>query len=128
MSERTFWKTLAWILGALLASMVLVNALDIYAVSWQMRSFTASCLFCIGVGHTVVSPRSSMKMLDEVDERRYRRRTLIVGMVVSVLLGLFLLIPEVREESMPWVLVPVIALGPVLVVREYFIRVQKEKR
>jgi len=126
--ERTFWKSLALLLGASLGGMVLVNALGLYSVPWQLISFTASCLFCIGVGNTVVSPKSSRLLLDKVAERRIRIRQLIIGLMISVLLVLFILIPEVHEESIPWVLVPIIALTPVMIVRELIIRVRRKRR
>ena len=106
----------------LLAAMALANASGALAVPVEALAFTASCLVCIGVGYTVVSPRSSPVRLDAVAERAVRRRQLRAGLAISVALALLLLVPEVRRGPLPWFLAPVIALSPVLVVREWLRR------
>ena len=125
MSESTFWTSLAWILALLLTGMVLANASGTYSVPLQLTAFTTSCLFCIGVAHTIVSPKAPPLLLERKAERRIRERQLISGSIISVLLGLLFLLPEVREGPVPWVLIPVIALTPVLIAREYIVRARQ---
>lgn len=117
-SERTFWIWLAWTLGVLLAAMVLVNAFATFNVPLQLTAFTTSCLFCIGLGRTIISPKAPPLLLDSKTERKFRWRQLIVGSIISVSLGLLFLLPEMRREPVPWVLMPVIVLTPILIVRE----------
>ena len=127
-SESVFWTSLAWILGILLTGMVLANASGTFNVPLQLTAFTTSCLFCIGVARTIVSPKAPPLLLDRKAERRIRRRQLIVGSIISLLLGLLLLVPEMRAAPVPWVLLPVIALAPILIVREYIIEARKKER
>lgn len=122
MREPTFWKTTAWALAALLAGMLLADASGALGVPPGARAFVFSCLVCIGVGATVVSPRSSPARLDAATERTVRGRQIVVALAISIALALLLLAPEVRRGPLPWLLAPVIALGPVLVVRQGFRR------
>jgi hypothetical protein len=126
MSETNFWKTIAGILATLLAGMVLVDASGLFAVPPQVTSFSFSCLFCIGVGYSVVSPRSSPVQLNKEAEREVRKSQLLVGVVISALTGLLLLIPEVREAPSSWALLPVILLAPVLIARDCVMRTRSK--
>ncbi len=126
--ERSFWKSLAWLLAALLAGMMLLDVFAVMAVPPAAKLFTLSCLFCIGVGYSVVSPRSSPVQLDKTAERTVRERQLIVGLAISVLLGLVLLMSDVRKQPESWLLMPVIALAPVLLARECVIRARNKSR
>ena len=125
MRESTFWKWLASLLVAVLVALVLVDSLGIVTVPVQLRSFLFSALVCIGVGYSVVTPKSSPMLLDDQAERSARNKQLIVGLMISVVLGALLLTPEAREASLGWILVPVIALTPALIVREAIIRRRK---
>ena len=128
MRESTFWKLLAWVLGGLLAGLVVIDALGVLAVPAQPKVFLFSCLFCMAVGYSIVSPKSSPVMLDDAAERTFRKKQLVVGAIFSVALGALLLVPEVHESSVSWILVPVIALAPVLIVREVIARARKQSR
>ncbi|MDF1523214.1 MAG: hypothetical protein P1P87_10390 [Trueperaceae bacterium] len=118
MRERTFWRTTAWALAVLLLGLVAARASGAIPVPPEAIALTASTLFCLGVGRTVASPRSSLVRLDAATERAVRRRQVGAGLVISAALALLLLVPEVRHGPTPWVLAPVIALRPVLAVRE----------
>jgi amino acid transporter len=118
MRERTFWRAVAGALAVALAAMLAVEALATMAVPAEARAFVASCLACIAVGATVVSPRSSPVRLGAERERAVRRRQAVVALVVSVAVALLLTAPAVRVGPTPWVLAPVVALGPVLLLRE----------
>ncbi|MGD8790304.1 MAG: hypothetical protein PVH05_12560 [Burkholderiales bacterium] len=122
MSKKLFWKLLAWILAVLLTGMMLANPSGTFNVPLQLTAFTTSCLFCIGVGRTIVSPKAAPLLLGRKSERRICVRQLIFGSIISVLLGLLFLLPEVRQNPVPWVLTPVIALTPILIVPEVIMR------
>jgi choline-glycine betaine transporter len=118
MWERTFWRAVVATLAVVLLALVTAHAMGTIAVPAGARAFVVSCLVCVGVGATVASPRSSPVRLDAAAERAVRRRQTSVALVLSVALGLLLWVPEVRRGPTPWVLAPVIALGPVLAARE----------
>lgn len=128
MSEGVFWTSVAWVLAVLLTGMLLANASDTFNVPLQLTAFTTSCLFCIGVARTIVSPKAPPLLLGRKAERRIRKRQLIVGSIISLLLGLLLLVPEMRAAPVPWVLLPVIALAPILIVREVIMRARSNER
>jgi len=118
MRERSFWRAVAAALAVVLVALVALDAAGALAVPAGARAFVASCLACVGVGASVASPRSSPVRLDAAAERAVRRRQVGVALVVSVVVALLLAVPEVRRGPTPWVLAPVIALGPVLAWRE----------
>lgn len=118
MLERRFWRFTARSLAVLLAGLLLGDASGALPVPPAATAFLVSCLICIGVGWTVVSTRSSPLRLDPAAERTVRRRQVAVGLAISLALALALLMPEVRHGPVAWFLAPVIALGPVLAVRE----------
>jgi hypothetical protein len=122
MREPTFWKATASALAALLAAMLLVDASGALSVPPEARAFVFSCLVCVGVGATVVSPRSSPVRLDAATERAVRGRQTVVALTIAFALALLLLVPEVRRGPLPWFLAPIIALGSVLFVRRWFQR------
>ena len=89
----------------------------------QLTAFLFGCLVCIGVGYSVVSTHSSPVLLTQTDESRVRRRQYVVGLLLSLLLALAFLIPELREAPSSWLLVPVILLTPALLLRELIARI-----
>lgn len=116
--ERRFWRAVAWALGALLAALVGLRALGATGVPAEAVAVVASTLFCVGVGATVVAPRSSPARLAPDVERAVRRRQVGVALAISAALALLLMVPAVRQGPTPWVLAPIVALGPGLAVRE----------
>jgi len=116
--EGTFWRAVAGALALVLVAGVAADATGAVAVPPEARALLFSCLVCVGVGATVVSPRSTPARLAPAAERAVRRRQARVALTVSVALALLLAVPEVRAGPTPWVLAPVIALGPYLVARE----------
>ncbi len=119
MRERAFWRTAAWLVVGMLAAMAWANASGALAVPSAALAFAFSCLLCNGVGYSVVSPGSSPARLDSDTERAVRKRQLVAGLAISVGLALLLLVPEARRGPLPWLLAPVIALSPVLIVRHW---------
>ncbi len=65
--------------------------------------------------------------LDDKAECTVRNRELIIDMVISILLLLLLLMPNMRKVPVNWVLVPVILLAPILIVRESIIRTRNKR-
>ena len=129
MRERTFWRTAAWTLAALLLCLIALRAFGGIAIPPEAIAGTASTLVCLGIGRTVASPRSSPVRLGATAERVVRRRQVGVALAMGAALGLLLLlVPEVRHGPTPWVLAPVVALGPVLAVREVLLRPRAERR
>ena len=118
MRERAFWKGVVGALAVVLAAMLAAEATGAVAVPTQARAFVAASLACAAVGATVASPRASPVRLDAAAERTVRRSQVRVALVISGALAVLLAVPEVRSGPTPWVLAPVIALGPALALRE----------
>ena len=122
MLERRFWRFTARSIAVLLVGLLLGDASGALPVPPAATAFLVSCLVCIAVGWTVVSTRSSPARLDAAAERAVRRRQVAVGMAISLAVALALLVPEVRRGPVAWFLAPMVALGPVLAVRESWAR------
>lgn len=127
MKETSFWKLTACGLGCLfLIGLVLKN---FFHLDWlpQLASFLLGCLVSIGVAYSVVSPNASPVRLSAEDENALKKKQYIIGLVLSTVFAPFFLLTEFRSIPFSWFFVPIILLGPFLVVREAFIKFRLRK-
>jgi hypothetical protein len=106
-------KTLRFVtisLGALLAVSVLLNLSGMFQVPRRITLFMTGALISIGVGRSILSPNTSLSRLNPREEDSFRRRQFVVGLVLSVLLGLTLIVEDVRKSPLAWLFLPIIAL------------------
>ena len=127
MKETTFWKLIAWTLALLIICSLIVNAVTQLKIPPQFTSLLLGGLVSIGVGYSIVSPRSSPVQLSVEEERDFRKSQYIVGLIFSIVLALLFLLPGVRSAPSSWILIPVILLGPFLIVRENRVKVRNTK-
>jgi len=127
MKETVFWKVIAWVLGFLVFSSLVINAVTQLKIPPQVTSLLLGGLVSIGVGYSIVSPRSSPVRLSNDAERVFRKEQYIVGLIFSIVLALSFLLPDVRDVPFSWFLIPIILLGPFLIIREALIKVRGTK-
>ena len=126
MTESGFWKLLTWILGLLLLTILTFNLSSPTIVPPAVTAFLLGCLFSIAVGYSIISPESSPIRLPVQEEEKYRKHQYMVGMIISISLSATLLIEEVRAAPLSWGLIPLIALTPTLILREYILKIRKK--
>jgi len=120
MSRKTnIWRIVSITLGILLAASVFVNISGLFQVPQQMTLFMTGALISIGVGYSILNPDASLSRLDATEESRFRGREFAVACVTSILLGLTMIVEEVRNSPLIWLFLPIIALPGFLWVRKY---------
>ncbi|TNF92205.1 MAG: hypothetical protein EP297_13740 [Gammaproteobacteria bacterium] len=128
MSEVIFWKTVAWFLGLFIVVSLLINSFTGFNVPPQVTSLMLGSLFCIGVGYSVVCPDSSPIRLNDAEENVFRNKQYVIGLLVSFVIVLLFLHPEVRRFPSSWLLVPFILLGPFLIFREAILKIRDKRK
>jgi hypothetical protein len=128
MNEAVIWKSVAWILGSFLIGSLLLNSFSPFEVPVQVTTCMAGCLFSIAVGYSVVSPKSSPVQIAGRDEKKLRRQQYAVGVSISILLLLMLIFSDVHDAPSVWGLFPVILLSPFLVIREFFMKLRRDRQ
>lgn len=109
-------------LGLLLSVIVVANSLRAETVPSGITLLLLGCLVAIGVGNAIVNPRSSPVILTEHEEARFRRRQHIVGFAFSLILGLLIVLTDLRGSALAYLFAPIIMLPFVLLLRERLIR------
>ena len=79
-------------------------------------------LVALGVGNAIVNPRSSPVILAEHEETRFRRRQHIVGIAFSLILGLLIMLTDLRGSALAYLFATIVVLPFVLLLRERLIR------
>src|SRR5690606_24505006 len=85
---RKFWRVIAAALGVLLSASVFANFVSAETVPSAVTLLLFGSLVAVGVGNTIVNPRSSPVMLTEHEQASFRRRQRNVGFAFSLVLGL----------------------------------------
>jgi len=124
MTEATFWKLVAWVLGILLLGILVFNQIGPFKVPTILTSIVLGILVSIAIGYSIVCPASSPAQLSDQQEDKFRKQQYIVGVVMSIVLASTLLVKEVHTEPLSWGLIPLILLSPLLIFREYLINVR----
>lgn len=120
--EQVFWRLVAALLGLLLVVCVVANTVRDEAVPSSVMLLLFGSLVAIGIGATIVNPRSSPVVLARQREVRFRRSQYLVGFVFSLNLGLLIMLSELRGSPLVWLFAPIIALPCVLVLRERLVK------
>ena len=123
--ERKFWRVVASALGLLLSVFVIANSVRAETVPAGITLLLFGTLVAIGIGNTIVNPRSSPVILTEHEEKRFRRRQYIIGFVFSSILGLLIMLTDLISAAQVCLFAPIIALPFVLLLRE---RLMKSRR
>lgn len=119
--ERKFWRWAAATLGLLLCVGVIANILAPETVPSQILLLVLGSLIAIGIGNTIHNPGSSPAILKEHEEIRLRRGRYAAAFVFSLLLGLLLLLTDLRGHYVAYVFVPLIATPFGLLLRDVFL-------
>lgn len=120
--EAAFWRSVAWVLGTLLAICVGANLVREEFIPHQVTLLLFGSLIALGVGNAIVNPRSSPVRLANEDEVRHRRTQYVVSFIFSTILALFMVLTELGKSTLAWLFAPVIVLPYALVIREHFTR------
>jgi len=120
--ERRFWRVFAAALGLLLSVSVVANSVRAETVPSGVTLLLFGSLVAVGVGTAIVNPRSSPVILTEHEETRFRRRQHIVGFAVSLILGLLIMLTDLRGSALAYLFTPIVVLPFVLLFRERLIR------
>lgn len=120
--ERKFWRVIAAALGVLLSASVFANFVSAETVPSAVTLLLFGSLVAVGVGNTIVNPRSSPVMLTEHEQASFRRRQRNVGFAFSLVLGLGIMLTELGGSALAYLFTPVVALPFVLLIRERLIR------
>ncbi len=120
--ERKFWRMVAATLGSLLSVFIVANSVRAETVPSGITLLLFGSLVAVGVGNAIVNPRSSPVILTEYEEARFRRRQHIVGFAFSLILGLLIMLTDLRGSALAYLFAPIIALPFVLLLRERLIR------
>lgn len=120
--ERKFWRVVAATLGLLLSIFVVVNSVRAETVPSRITLLFFGSLVALGIGNVIVNARSSPVILTEHEETRFRRRQHIVGFSFSLILGLLIMLTDLRGSGLAYLFVPIIVLPFVLLLRERLIR------
>lgn len=128
MSERAFWRSVALILGVLLGLSVIINLSGAFEIPRQTTLFLFGALLALGVGYSVVSPKSSPVAARRADEPAFRRRQYAAGFVISIVIAGSFVFEAMRDSPLIWLLCPVMVLPPALVVRDYVINRRRARR
>jgi len=109
-AKNISWRILSIILVVLLVVMVLLSILGIYQTPQKVTLFIFGTLVAIGIGYTILSPRTPLGFLDPEAKNKFRKQQLIVGLVFSLLFGLMFLIKEIRNSPIAWLILPIMVL------------------
>lgn len=120
--ERKFWRVVAATLGLLLSVFVVANSVRAETVPSGITLLLFGSLVALGVGNAIVNPRSSPVILTEHEEARFRRRQHIVGFAFSLILGLLIMLTDLRGSALAYLFAPIVVLPFVLLLRERFMR------
>ena len=118
--EDNFWRGVGVTLGILIALCIVVNLLRENTVPQEITLLLSGSLIALGVGYTIASPRASTIRLSSRDEQKFRKRQYAVSFVFSTVLALTLLVREVRESTLLWLIIPILILPLIIIIREYF--------
>jgi hypothetical protein len=105
-------------LAVLLMVSVLLNILEIYKTPQKITLLIFGALISIGIGNTVLNPGTSFISLDPRGEDKFRRQQIVVGFIFSLILGLTMILEEVRNSPIAWLFFPIIALPVYLWIAE----------
>ena len=108
--KRKFWRTTSIILVVLLALSVVLSVIDLYQVPHIITLFMFGFLVSIGIGNSILNPSTSSVLLKSKDEQKFRRRQVMAGFAVSLVLGFTFLAEEVRQSDLIYLFLPVIFL------------------
>lgn len=120
--ERKFWRVVAAVLGLLLSALVVANSVRADTVPSAITLLVFGSLVAVGIGNTIVNPRSSPVLLTEHEQTSFRRAQRIIGFVFSLVLSLLILLTDLRGSALVYLFAPVIVLPFVLLLRERLIR------
>lgn len=120
--ERKWWRRAAVTLGVLVSTSVVANVVRAETVSLEITLLLLGALTALGIGITIVNPRSSPVVLPEHEQTRFQRRQYIVGAVFSAILSLLIMLTDLRGSALAYLLAPVIVLPLILLLRERLIR------
>ena len=118
-SEARIWRSIAWILGAILVLCVVANSILEEAIPHQITLFLFGSLVALGVGNAVVNPGTSAARLYEEDEARFRHNQYMVGFIISTFLALLMMLTSLGKSALAWLFAPIIVLPYALVIRAY---------
>ena len=118
-SERRIWRLSALVTSVLLVCSALTNLFWEEAVPFEITLFLFGGLISLGVGMTIVNPRTSPTLLSETEKARFRRSQIIVGFSLGFILVLIMALTGLHRSLLSWLFYPVIALPFVLAIREY---------
>jgi uncharacterized membrane protein len=116
--EDVFWRRFAVALSILITVSLIANILHENIVPHQITLLLFGSLFAIGVGYSITNPQSSPVRLTQQEEKRFRRRQYLVSFTFSAVLGLTMIVKEVRNSILIWLFLPIIILPVVLIFRE----------
>jgi len=108
--NSNFWRIISICLGIFLITSILLNSLSIYKVPQKITLFMLGTLISIGIGNSIMNPRTSIIRLSAKEEKRFQNRQIIVGFVLSSLFCIILIVEELRESPLIWLLFPIIML------------------
>jgi uncharacterized membrane protein YfcA len=120
--ERKLWRLVAIALGLLLSVCVVVNSLIVETIPSEITLLLFGSLVTIGIGSAIVNPRSSPVIQSEHQEMRFRRRQYNVCLVFSLILGLLIMLTDLRGSALAFLFIPIVALPFVLLIREHMMR------
>jgi hypothetical protein len=120
-NERLFWRLIAGTITVLLVAGVISNLLMPHTVPEKITLFLFGSLISITVGYSIVSPGSSPAMLSEKDEISFQRKQYILGIFFTLFLASLFVLPDVRESTLGWLLIPLVCLTPALILRQYIV-------
>lgn len=118
MTEGSLWRAVAVVLAVLLGLSLVVNLSGASGLPRPVTLFLFGALVSLGVGYSIVNPRSSPVVTRRGSEPAFRRRQIAAGMVMSLVLAAVLLFSPDRGSPLLWLFLPVIILPFALLARE----------
>lgn len=128
MTEGAFWRAVAVVLAVLLGSALVVNLSGTARVPRSVTLFLFGALFSLGVGYSVVNPKSSPVVTPRGAEPAFRRRQIVAGIVMSLILAAILLISTDGGSPLIWLFLPVMILPFALAARELALHRRRRSR
>jgi len=100
---------------------VVANFVRSETVPLEIMLLVFGSLIAIGIGNGIKNPSASPVILVEHEETRFRRSQYIVSFVFSLILGLLLMLTDLREYALAYLLAPIIVMPFVLLLQDVFI-------
>jgi len=122
-----FWRRTSAVVAGTLALCVVINVIEPGTVPPQITLLLLGILISLGAGYSILKPESSLLRLPTDAEISFRRRQIVVGLCISVVLLLTLVIESVRESNAIWLFAPIVVLPFILLVQENANRLSKNR-